>query len=206
MLSCVRRRVLTATLALALPLGAAPAGAIVHLWDIAELYSNADGSVQFIELFTSGPFEIAWSSATLRSEANDTSIGFPSNVPSPTTDKHVLLATPGFAALSGAVAPDFEIPAGFFDPAGDTLDFTMGIDRVSFAAGQLPLDGLGSLERALVLPSPQQPQVAGPGDFSVALNSPTNFAGQTGSLVPEPGTALLLGSGLLVLARRSRLQ
>ena len=30
---------------------AAPAHAAFHLWDFSEVYSNADGSVQFIELF-----------------------------------------------------------------------------------------------------------------------------------------------------------
>ncbi len=185
-----------------LVLTASPAAAIVHLWDIAEIYSNADGSVQFIELFTDGPFEIAWSEASIRSEANDTTVAFDENLAPPTTNRSVLLATPGFAALPGAVTPDYEIPAGFFDPAGDTLEFTVGIDRVTFATGQLPLDGLTSLHRMLELPSPQQPTEAGPDDLFAALNSPTNSAGQAGSLVPEPGTALLLAAGLLALGGR----
>ena len=58
----------------------------------------------------------------------------------------------------------------------------------------LPTNGIDSLNR----------------DFGdtlrfVAVNSPMNFAGDAGSVVPEPGTLLLLCSGLLgmaVLGRR----
>jgi hypothetical protein len=194
-------------IALALLLGtlaARPAQAILHLWDIAEIYSNADGSVQFIELFTTGDFEVGWSVATIKSVSNDLTISFTQNLPGPTPNHWVLLATPGFAALPGGVAPDFEIPAGFFDTSGDTLVFGFNIDTVTFAPGQLPLDGVQALHRTLTIPSPEPPQVVGPEALFVGTNSPTNFAGQTGGLVPEPATLTLVAMGLAAFTRVRR--
>src|SRR5262245_65583089 len=45
---------------LALVLAIAPSGpaaAFAHLWDFVEIYSNADGSVQFVEMFTTARSE-----------------------------------------------------------------------------------------------------------------------------------------------------
>jgi hypothetical protein len=173
----------------------APAGAILHEWDIAEIYSNADGSVQYIEFFTTGADEFGWSAGQIRSLSNESMIEFDTNLEPPTENRRVLVATPGFADLPGAVAPDYEIPAGFFDIGGDTLVFS-NVDTVTFASGQLPTDGTQSLYRTLTLPSPSLPTVAGPEDLFVGENSPTNFAGETGQLVPEPG-ALALGLSAL---------
>ena len=44
------RTVISLTVGLVL-IAAAPVQASFHLWDFSEVYSNADGSVQFIELF-----------------------------------------------------------------------------------------------------------------------------------------------------------
>jgi len=177
-----------------------PARAIVHMWDIAEIYSSADGSVQYVEFFTTGDNEVGWSGAAIRSIANDSTIAFDTNLEGPTGNRSVLVATPGFADLPGAVVPDFEIPAGFVATAGDTLVFTGGVDRLTFDPGQLPTDGAQSLFRTLTIPSPSLPEVAGPEDLFVGENSPTNYAGETGHLVPEPGAVALGLASLCALA------
>lgn len=148
-----------------------PCHAAFHFWDIREVYSNADGSVQFIELFTTLNSQQFVSNHDITTTAN--TFTFPVNSPSPTSNKHLLLATADFASLDGGVTPDYTLPANFFDPAGDTINF-IGADMVTFAAA--PTNGTDSLNY--------------PGG-NVAVNSPTNFAGDAGSLVPPP--AVLFG-------------
>src|SRR4030095_10128171 len=90
---------------------------------------------------------------------------FPNNLPSQNTfHTWVLIATPAFAALPGAPTPDYVIPPGFFDPAGDELRYGFLFHILAFPAG--PTDGIHSYLR----------------DGSTAVNSPTNFAGVEGSI------------------------
>jgi hypothetical protein len=186
-----------------LALGVAPAAAFVHLWNVSEVYSNADGSVQFVELFTSGFGEIGFSLAALDSDQN-TLDGF-TDFTGNTSSRHVLLATPGFGDLPGGVEPDFVLPPGFFDLEGDTLVFRAvnlaeTWDEVSF--GSVPADGTLSLHR--VDPGAVDP----PQSFSVAANTPTNYAGDVGSVIlPEPPRdvlRILAGAALLALTRGRR--
>jgi hypothetical protein len=106
-----------------------------------------------------------------------------------TVDTWVLVATSGFAALPGAPTPDYTLRETFIDPLGDTVIYASGADMLTFSA--LPTNGVDSIDNLLV----------------VGTNSPTNFAGDTGSvIVPEPrATALLAGAFVnLVSLRRSR--
>ncbi|MCH8043644.1 MAG: PEP-CTERM sorting domain-containing protein [Planctomycetes bacterium] len=168
------RTVISLTVGLVL-IAAAPAQASFHLWDFSEVYSNADGSVQFIELFTTSNFERFTSGHTITS--GNKSFVFPDNTPASTADHHLLLATPGFADLDGGVAPDFELPVNFFDPSGDTLTF-VGLIDPSVTFNNLPTDGVDSLH------------YPDPFDFLnngvSGVNSPTNYLGISGSIIPTP--------------------
>ncbi len=95
-----------------------------HLWKISEMYSNVDGTVQFIELFndTGSSSEGFLSFTSFTTDSN--SYAYPNDLSGDTAGKRFLMATSGFAALSGAPAPDYIIPAHFFDPNGDTLTFS----------------------------------------------------------------------------------
>jgi hypothetical protein len=85
----------------------------LHLWRIQEIYSNADGSVQFVELFTTGSSETAFNGNTLQFRQITPSVlinslNFTSNVASPTTNRTVLIGTANLGTLYG-VTPDFVI-------------------------------------------------------------------------------------------------
>jgi hypothetical protein len=137
--------------------------AAFHLWDINEIYSNASGSVQFIELFTTADSQQFTNGRTIQTGQN--TFTFPSNTPAPTGNRHLLLATAGFFDVAG-VTPDFTLANNFFAPSGDTINF-LGADSVTFAS--VPIDGVRSL--------------GFPG-ATVMLNSPTNYAGNEGFVRP----------------------
>lgn len=136
-----------------------------HKWEIAEVFSSADETVQFIELVNADKDEHNLSGISI-STASGSFFAFPSNLPSSATEnRRVLLATAAFAAIPGAPTPDYIIPAGFLDRTGDTLTYTSTPDVLAF--GALPADGVTSLN----------------GSGAAGTNSPTNFAGLSGSLV-----------------------
>lgn len=123
------------------------AQASFHEFRIEQVYSNADGTVQFVVMHeaSGSDGENFWAGQQLR--VTDTfgatrQITFPTNLPSSSTaNARVLIATPGFAAL-GLVTSDFSIPAGFLPTGGGTLNYA-GVNQITFAA--LPTDGVLAL-------------------------------------------------------------
>jgi hypothetical protein len=149
-----------------------PARAGVHLWRVKEVFSNASGTIQFIELATccGSTTEVATNGATVRS--NSRTFTIPGNQAGSTLNKHLLLATSGFAALPGAPVPNYTIVDNFFSTTGDAISFAT-YDTLSFTAGMLPTNGTTSLNK--------DPNDATDTVF-MAPNSPTNYADQTGSV------------------------
>ncbi|HEX2477234.1 MAG TPA: hypothetical protein VHK01_20935 [Lacipirellulaceae bacterium] len=168
-----QKKMLQPLLAMAcVALVASPASAFFHLWRFTEFFSNADGSVQFIELHSSGSAETVAQGATITSMSTGKVFTFPSNLTGNTFNKRLLIATPGFASLSGAVAPDFTLPStSFFSTGNDTISlFQFGpIDSKSFTS--VPTDGVMSRHF-----NPAN------GQTSLDTNNPTNYAGATGSV------------------------
>jgi len=160
---------LTAALALA---SASYAGS--HLWAFNEVFSNPDGTVQFIELHvaTNANQEIFLQGKKIKSAATGKQFTFPVNLQGQTGFKYLLLATPAFAALPGAPTPDFILPSNFFGTAGDTLTYHV-YDTWVIGARQLPTDCVSSLNRNL----------------SVTVNTPRNYPGVQGSVVACPPCA-----------------
>ncbi len=109
--------------------------------------------------------------------SNTNSFTFPSNVVGSTSGKHILLATRAFATLPGAPTPDHTIVDRFFSTTADVIAFS-AYDTLIFSDGQLPLDGTTSLNK--------DPNDGLDRTFT-ARNSPTNYAGQTGSVSAVPG-------------------
>jgi hypothetical protein len=181
---------------------AAPAPSLApgsHTWDFTEVFSDASGTVQFMELreCCGNTNETGLPGHTVTSNASSLVIPGPALTP-PTSNKHYLIATAAFAALPGAPTPDLIMPANFLSSGGDTLAY-LPWDTWTF--GALPTDGITSLQR----------------NGSTGPNNPTNYAGTSGTIDasgPSPvpalprgaliglvAAAVLLGAGLL--ARRS---
>jgi hypothetical protein len=157
-------RSLRIALALACALFLVPASAAFHLWTMNELYSNADGSVQFLEVTALTGGQEFVGGHTLKSTIGGTTQTFnvPHDLPGDTGGKRMLIATQGFANL-GIVTPDFIVPNGFFSPTGGSLNWGEGSDVWTY--GALPAPNL-SLNR----------------DGTTSINSPRNFAGATGTI------------------------
>jgi serralysin len=142
-----------------------------HLYRINEIFSNADGSVQFIELTSTSDFENQWAGHTITASQGGVthSFNFPIDLPSEATgNTSVLIATQGFADL-GIVTPNYIVPAGFLFTSGGALNFASA-DVVTYTA--LPTDGTHSINRSGVS----------------ATATPTNFSGATGQLPSTTNT------------------
>ena len=144
------------------------ADASFHLWEIKEVYSNSDGTVQFIELFSPANSQQLTFNTSIKTSFFDNTFVFPSNTPDPTLNRRLLLATPGFELLPGGVKADFNITADFFNPATDFIDYVGTFPAGKVSLFNTPTDGLNSSFF--------------PGN-NPGINSPTNFAGDVGKLV-----------------------
>ncbi|MGZ5040035.1 MAG: hypothetical protein ACXWBQ_04760 [Usitatibacter sp.] len=156
------------------------AHATFHLWRMTQFYSNADGSVQYIELMAlaSGQQYLSNHTITSSSGSNTHSYTFTTDLPGDSamdmeggyygmgmgmSFKSMLIGTQGFAALN-VVRPDYIVPNGFLFATNGRIDYA-GSD--SFAYASLPTDGTLALNR----------------DGSMVMNTPMNFDGSSGSIV-----------------------
>jgi hypothetical protein len=147
--------------------GTASAGQ--HTWDVNEVFSNSDGTIQFVELeeVNGTPNETGVIDETLSSDA-ESFVMNGAAIAAPTSNKFYLIATQGFADLPGAPTPDVIIPAGsvpFINTAGDTIDYSI---YDSWTFGAIPTNGIDSLDRT----------------SGVGASTPTNYAGETFVSVP----------------------
>jgi hypothetical protein len=151
-----------------------------HLWRINELYSNADGTIQFIEMkeCCGAANERFIANRWVSSATTGNQFVFPENLPPDSTaNKHLLLATAGFAAQPGAPTPDYIIADGFIDLDHDTIQYwTYTAAQLTFTSGELPLDGVNSLVCTFN-------DASGCVTYEPQVNSPTNFQNESGSIV-----------------------
>ena len=163
-------------------LGASAARAEFHTFQIDELFSSADGTIQYVVLHEAfgmnGENLLGGHALTSGNGAASNTFVFPNNLPggscgyygctpSQTAHRHVLVATQGFAAL-GIVTPDYVVPNGFLPLTNGTVNYA-GVDQVAYAA--LPTDGVTAINRNGV----------------TLQNLATNFSGQSASVsAPSP--------------------
>jgi serralysin len=172
-----------------------------HLWLVNEVFSNADGTVQFVEFDTGTDFQNlvgTHAAEFLQNGAVIASAPFGMDLATTLTAGHsLLIATPDFQAAAG-IEPDFLMPASSIPVASvDGVRMSLApLTEFDFTAGTLPLDGVHSLNR----------------DSGVAVATPTNFAGEVGTLSPEPASvataAMALGAlgGLSIRRGRASLR
>lgn len=165
-----------------------PALAASHLWQVNEIFSNPDGTVQFIELHvpctTGCGGENSLNGKWVKSVDTTNQENFTANAPGNTSLKYLLLATQAFADLPGAPTPDYIIVPNFFDITGDTIKYWSYITGdMTFGSGALPTDGILSLNR----------------NGTTGTNSPTNYAGDTGSVDASPNVPAASTWGVIVL-------
>jgi len=157
---------------------AAPTLGASHLWRFNEVFSNADGTVQFVELLEccGAQNETVLGGKWILSDTTGVQFDFPADLPCTdcTANQNLLLGTAAFAALPGAPTPDFIIPEGLLDTDADRLTYWMyPAAFMEWTGGAVPTGGIDALRI----------------DGSTGVNSPTNFAGQTGSVVASCDTA-----------------
>jgi Repeat of unknown function (DUF5648) len=173
-----------------LALFAATATAEFHTFQIEEMYSNADGTVQYVVLhesrgmngeshLTGVPLISTPSSGVANTfiflkdlPGGSGMCGYYTCTPSPTANKRVLIVTAGLLAL-GQINADYVIPNGFLATNGGTLNYG-DVDSITYAA--LPTDGVNALYR----------------DGTTHQNLATNFAGASATVVPGPPTVTVV--------------
>ncbi len=153
----MKQRICTALAAAALAT-ALPALATYHTFQIQEIFSNADGTIQYVVLHESigadGQNMLGGHTLTATEGGTTRTYTFPNNLaggscdyysctPAPTAHHHVLIGTAGFAAL-GLVNPDYVMPNGFV-PLSGTLDYA-GVDVMAYSS--LPTDGVSAMNRS----------------------------------------------------------
>ena len=126
-----------------------------HAFQIDQVYSNADGSVQYVILRETAGLDDqdGFAGLTLTATRDDrvNTFVFPTNLPSTKTAKHaVLIATQGYVALAATVnefaviEPDYVIPNRFLPTVAGRITFA---DSDTFTYDALPSSGISSVFR-----------------------------------------------------------
>jgi hypothetical protein len=157
------------------------ARASFHVWAVTELYSTADGSVQFIKLtnnsiFTTEYFLGGHVITCTGPPGITNTFTFPANLPAVSTlNKTFLIGTSNLANVPGGVIPDYvftnKSPFLFLNSGVANTVGIVGSVETPAVYTTLPADGVSSL-------------VGLGSSLVLATNSPKNFNGQANSIVP----------------------
>lgn len=154
----------------------------VHLWQVREVFTNAAGTVQFVEMFDTSPGETLTQGSILRANSDGVikDFIFPQNLTKDTFNKAMLISTSDLGLLPGGVVPDFRFSQSstpftgqFINPnaANISITFFASGSSMSFTGAQLPKNGVDSIKAGNV----------------VSGNSPQNLDSNLGALVPPTG-------------------
>ena len=148
-----RRGLVVAAVAAWVASGAALAA--LPSFQIVEVFSSADGAIQFIQLREAagqnGQHALAGKSLTVTRAGRVRTFTFPADLPHPNTaNRAVLLASEGYVAVPfnypeyHAAMPDYRLPDRFLPAEGGTINFA-GADEWTYDA--LPRDGFSAVFR-----------------------------------------------------------
>lgn len=162
--------------------GSNVARASFHVWAVMELYSSADGSVQFVKLtnnsslFTVEYFLGGHVIICTGPPGITNTFTFPTNLPAVSTaNKTFLIGTTNLATVPGGVTPDYvftnKTPFLFLSTGVTNTVGIINSVETPAAYTNLPADGVSSL-------------IGLGSSLVVATNSPKNFSGQSNSIVP----------------------
>lgn len=191
------RLALLACLCGAILLMPASTRASFHLWSVNEIYSNADGSVQFVEFSTSSSLEerLATHSMTCVGPLGTNTFSFPSNLPTGlgTAGRTFIVGTTNLAAQPGGLRPDYVFtnatPFLFLNAGATNTVMITGTLTTPAAYTNLPTDGLQSLARTGV----------GSAFATLSTNSPKSFLNISNTIVPTRiASATVAGPNLLM--------
>jgi len=145
-------------------LAVTPAQGAFHLWSIREVYTDASGANQFIELFNGSGFDqpaVGGHQISISDGVTTHTYTVPGNVNN-TIGQALLFGTASITNF-GSPKPDFVISNNFILPNGATLTF-FGLGSGPYTA--LPTDGVNSRTW----------------NGGNATNSPQNLLGQVGTI------------------------
>ena len=178
---------------------ASSAQAAFHAWRINEIYSSADGSVQFIELKESlnmtfqNQLFTQNTAITNVSSSGIKTFKFPADLPSTATaGKFFIIGTSNLASIPGGVKPDYVFTnAGpFLSLDGGTIKFAGSTDIVNYT--NLPTDGNGGMISANFTFNRNL--------NAVTTNFPVNFRGATNVIVPVRLASIAQGDNNILVS------
>jgi hypothetical protein len=155
------------------------ARALFHLWKVNEIYSSADGNVQFIELLQSPGSDFEYqlqssrASVLVSSPLATNQFFFTSDLPVNTANKTLIIGTANLSSIPGGLTPDYVITNNFIPPGSTNVTYVPpGNPNDSVSYTNLPTNGDASLVRS------------GANMVLSPTNSPKNFNGESNSIVP----------------------
>lgn len=155
---------------LLLSLAIAPAYAGCPLFDLTEVYSNSDDSLQFVEYFRSpnSRNEIGQKTQRITCNTNSFISGSDLQVYNATANKYFIIGMISCDLTLGIHVSDYTVPCNLFSTSGVIVQLHMdavdAIDSLTFTGIQLPSNGGQSLSRYV----------------KTGFNNSANYADETG--------------------------
>ncbi len=174
-----------------------PAISASHQWRFSEFYSSPDRSIQFIEMqeITGSENEIQIANHWFETNSYNTNHSdlLGSNLSFGTANKKFLVGTQSYAALIGVPVPDYIVPDAIIEPDGDVIRWWF-YQVIVIPSATMPSDGV----RSITVVDPSLPNLIP--SYSVGINSPTNFAGDTGTVVLPSAVPMSSTTGAISIA------